>query len=153
MKRFFAAVIIGILFYACKPGVPEHIIQPDKMEKVLYDIHITDGYIGTITQPDSAKQVAAGYYKGIYKKFAIDSALYNQSLNYYYNHPDALSAIYLNVMKALEKSRVKNDERVELENRRKQKLAIVDERLPLRVDSLKKAAEFSLGENPFIIYP
>jgi len=88
-------VFIGSIFlYSCKPGVPKNIIQPDKMEKVLYDIHIADGYIATIPVPDSAKKVAASYYNGIYKKFDIDSAQYNNSMDFYFAHPDAFEKIY-----------------------------------------------------------
>jgi hypothetical protein len=96
MKRFFTIIILCTLIYACKPGIPKNIIQPMEMEKVLVDIHIVDGYISTLSLPsqDTAKTVAAPLYKGIYKKFGIDSALYYQSLNYYYKHPALLKKMY-----------------------------------------------------------
>ena len=94
MKRFFYLIIISVLFYACKPGIPKDIIQPSKMQDVLIDIHIVDGYVSTLPGADTAKKVGASYYKGIFKKFDIDSALYNQSMSYYYKHPDLMKKMY-----------------------------------------------------------
>ena len=94
MNRIFYFIIISICFYACKPGIPKDIIQPDKMQQVLIDIHLVDGYISTLPGIDTAKKVGSSYYKGVYDKFEIDSALYNNSLDYYYKHPDVMKKMY-----------------------------------------------------------
>lgn len=94
MNRIFYLIIITVCFYACKPGIPKDIIQPDKMQQVLVDIHLVDGYISTLPGIDTAKKVGSSYYKGIYDKFEIDSALYNSSLDYYYKHPDIMKKMY-----------------------------------------------------------
>lgn len=94
MNRIFYLIIITACFYACKPGIPKDIIQPDKMQQVLIDIHLVDGYISTLPGIDTAKKVGSSYYKGVYDKFEIDSALYNNSLNYYYKHPDVMKKMY-----------------------------------------------------------
>jgi Domain of unknown function (DUF4296) len=91
----------AILWFGCKPGVPDDIIKPDKMEKILYDMHIVDGYLSSIYVVDSAKKVAAAYYKGIYKKFGTDSAEYNKSLLWYNTNPKELEAMYKNIQKSL----------------------------------------------------
>lgn len=104
MKRFLTICISCIsLFYACKPGVPKDIIQPAQMEKILFDIHIVDGYIGSLSLQDTAKIVASRYYKAIYKKFNIDSATYNKSMDYYYDHADVLEKMYSNLSKRFQK--------------------------------------------------
>lgn len=108
MKRIFAVLLACLGLYACKPGIPKDIIQPDKMEKVLFDIHVVDGYVNTMSATeDSTKKIAAAYYKGVYKKFEIDSALYNKSLNYYYQHADILKKMYENVATQLSKTKDK----------------------------------------------
>ena len=94
-----------LLWFGCKPGVPDEIIKPDKMEKILYDMHIVDGYLSTIYIADSAKKVAAGYYKGIYKKFGTDSAQYNKSLIWYNTNPKELETMYKNIQKMLAKQK------------------------------------------------
>ncbi|RZJ81160.1 MAG: DUF4296 domain-containing protein [Flavobacterium sp.] len=105
MKRFFAFATMITLLYACKPGIPKDVLQPDKMRLVLLDVHLVDGYITGFTNQDSSKKVAATFYKAIYKKFGTDSAQYNRSLDYYYTKPALFKQIYdsvtakLNVLK------------------------------------------------------
>lgn len=118
MKRFLPIIIFFILLQGCKQGIPKEIIQPNKMEKVLFDIHLVDGYLATITNQDTTKIIASSYYNGIYKKFGIDSALYNKSMDYYYSHPVVLNEIYTKVEKA-----------ITLENEKYDKKIINDERL------------------------
>jgi hypothetical protein len=105
MKPLCYIVWLFIIITGCKPKTPKNVIQPDKMSRILYDIHIADGYISTLSIPDSAKKVAASYYKGIYKKFDVDSVLYTKSMNYYYAHPDELSDIYGTVTTSLKKTK------------------------------------------------
>ncbi|TKC06765.1 DUF4296 domain-containing protein [Pedobacter polaris] len=108
MKRFFFLIIVCVSFYACKPGIPKELIQPDKMEQVLLDIHIVDGYISGLPSLDTSKKVASAYYKGVYKKFEIDSALYSQSMNYYYKHPDLMKKMYDSITVKLSKLKEEN---------------------------------------------
>ena len=109
MQRFLILIILFILIQGCKPGIPKDIIQPDKMEKVLYDIHLVEGYLGTFSNKDTIKIVASSYYNGVYKKFGIDSSIYNKSMNYYYSHPVILDEMYINLEKSLAKINEKYD--------------------------------------------
>lgn len=97
MKNFLYIVVVFFFAVGCKPGIPKDIIQPEKMAKVLHDIHMADSYLGMVTSPDSVKIIAAGYYKGIYKKYGIDSVLYAKSMDYYYRDPKALNDVYTKV--------------------------------------------------------
>jgi hypothetical protein len=105
MRNFLYSLLVILSLAACKPGIPKDIIQPDEMASVLHDIHLTDSYISNMPGPDSARIVAAAYYKGIYKKYHIDSALYAKSMNYYYDDPKVLKAIYVNVTGKLTKEK------------------------------------------------
>lgn len=98
-----------MLVYACKPGIPKDIIQPEEMEKVLYDIHVVDGYSSTFTMAttDSIKKSISPYYKGVYQKYGIDSALYNRSLAYYYKHPQVMKLMYDHITDRLLKAKDK----------------------------------------------
>ncbi|WP_410221277.1 DUF4296 domain-containing protein [Pedobacter sp.] len=110
-RPVFALLFVATLLFSCKPGIPKDIIQPDKMEKILYDIHVVDGYATTLANQDSAKKVSAPLYKGIYKKYAVDSALYNKSLSYYYKNPDLFNKMYERITETLKKEREKESER------------------------------------------
>ena len=115
MSRFLIALLLCTWLYGCKPGIPKNIIQPDQMEKVLYDIHVVDGYSTTFpaATPDSLKKIISPYYKGIYKKFGIDSALYNRSLNYYYKNPEVMKLMYDHITEKLLKAKDKAQKIVE----------------------------------------
>lgn len=138
MRRLIWALAATIMLFGCKPKIPKDIIEPDKMQKILYDIHVADGYISTILLPDSSKKVAAAYYKGIYKKFEIDSTQYNKSMDYYYAHPKDLDKIYKNISKTLE-SQKKTLEKVDsLQKAKIEKVKADKEKLKKTKDSLKK---------------
>ncbi|WP_131536681.1 DUF4296 domain-containing protein [Pedobacter nototheniae] len=102
MRRLIWVLGVTFLWIGCKPGMPNDVIKPDKMEEILYDIHVADGYVSTIYVTDSAKKVAASFYNGIYKKFNTDSAQYSKSMAYYNAHTDELGKIYANISKKLE---------------------------------------------------
>jgi hypothetical protein len=145
MRRFCWACLALIVVEGCKPGLPKDIVQPDKMNAVLYDIHMADGYITTIPNQDSAKKISAAYYKGIYKKFGIDSVMYTRSMNYYYDHPDLMANMYTTITKRLEKTK---DSLNKIQEKRLKKLAAeqikkdsidkADPRLKLKAEALRK---------------
>lgn len=110
MRKLLSLIFVSLIFICCKSKeVPETLIQPKQMEKILYDIHLADSYITSIGDVDSAKRLSAAFYKGIYKKHKTDSAHYTRSMDYYYNHPDYLTQIYEQVKKDLEKTKKKQD--------------------------------------------
>jgi hypothetical protein len=105
MTRILLPFFCVLVLLGCKQGVPKDIVQPEEMEKILFDIHLLDGYVSSIPTPDSAKKVSAPLYKGIFKKYGIDSAKHAKSMAYYYKHPDLLSAMYENISKKMGKAR------------------------------------------------
>lgn len=115
MRKFLIIIIFFILIQGCKSGIPKDIIQPDKMEKVLFDIHVVEGYLGTFSNKDTIKIVASSYYNGVYKKFGIDSSIYNKSMNYYYSNPTILDEIYVNLEKKIAIQNEKYDKEIAVE--------------------------------------
>lgn len=105
MKNFLYIAMILFSLSGCKPGIPADIIQPDEMAKVLHDIHLADSYLGMTMRPDSVKIKAAEYYKGIYKKYDIDSVIYTKSMDYYSKEPKKLNDIYIKVTASLTKDK------------------------------------------------
>jgi len=105
MRNLICFLLASIILFACKQKIPKDIIPPDKMQYILYDIHVVDGYISTISNLDSSRKVASAYYKGIFKKYGIDSAKHAQSMKYYYAHPAELSEVYKVISNKLEKQK------------------------------------------------
>ncbi|WP_316736852.1 DUF4296 domain-containing protein [Pedobacter aquatilis] len=105
--RILKCFVLALTFlFACKEKRPNNIIPPEQIQPILYDIHVVDGYISTISNLDSSKKVASAYYKGIFKKYGIDSAKHAQSMKYYYAHPAELAEVYKNISTKLEKQKV-----------------------------------------------
>jgi hypothetical protein len=108
MRNFLALGLLCFFLICCKSKeVPNTLIQPDKMAKILFDIHIADSFVSTITKPDSAKKVSAAYYKGIYKKYQVDSVSYTRSMDYYYKHPEVLTDVYDTVKRNLQQMKTR----------------------------------------------
>ena len=134
MKNVILPVIFLFLFIiGCKPPVPKDLIQPEQMGKILYDIHLVDSYLNTIPNVDSSKVIAASYYKGIYKKFNVDSALYNKSMNFYADNPEIFSEIYKGLTAQLSKQKSDIVKADSLEGVKIKKLAVAK----AKKDSLK----------------
>ena len=143
MTRFFLVAICVTLLWACKPGIPKEIIQPEEMENILYDIHVLDGYVGTIPTPDSARKISAPLYKGVFKKFGIDSALHAKSMAYYYKHPDLLSKMYDRIGVRINKEKEK-----ELKKQAKKVQPLEEPTEAKPVDTVAKTTEVKVIDTP-----
>ena len=137
MKKILLLGFIFAIICGCKPPVPKEIIQPDQMQKILYDLHLVDGYINSIPLQDSAKRVAAAYYKGVYKKFGIDSVTYSKSMDFYYANPEIMNAMYVKLEAELKKNKVKVEK---LHNLAIEKLK-KKRQDSIKADSIKKVAK------------
>lgn len=142
MRRLLWVLALVVLAFGCRPGRPKDILEPEEMEKILYDIHVVDGYLSTVYIPDSARKIGSAYYNGIYKKFNTDSAQYTRSLAYYYKEPEELEKIYKNISKKVtqEKSKIeKADSLATAKIRKADSLKLAKDPKKLKVDSLKRA--------------
>ncbi|WP_231459310.1 DUF4296 domain-containing protein [Pedobacter sp. Leaf132] len=105
MRNLIYFVLASAFLLACKEKRPENITPPEKLQRILYDIHVVDGYISTIANSDSSKKVASAYYKGIFKRYGTDSAKHAQSMAYYYAHPTELAEVYKVISNKLERQK------------------------------------------------
>lgn len=129
MQRCLGTLLILILLFGCKEGPPEGVLKKEVMTNVLFDIHVSEGYLFT-GSIDSMQQRTADFNEGIYQHYKTDSATVRQSLEYYASRPQVLQDIYNKI-----EGRLK---RIEGEMR-----AIEEEkyRLTFVADSIKKAAK------------
>jgi hypothetical protein len=138
MKKCIFLGFLLMAIYGCKSPIPKDIIQPTEMGKILYDIHLVDSYISTMPSQDTAKKVAAAYYKGIYKKFGTDSVAYNKSMDFYYAHPEIMEELYKGIQAQIQKTKTAIEKKQEAELQLVNKKRIRAD--SLRNDSVKKAA-------------
>lgn len=98
---------VCIFFIACKPGVPDNLIQPGDMEEILLDLHVADG----MAQSNPAVASNVEYHRllyrlGVLKKHDVTQAQFDSSMVYYSRHADRLHDIYENVAERLGKKAV-----------------------------------------------
>ena len=100
MSRFYALNIywvipfIAALAVSCRPSVPDKYIQPDEMEDILYDYHISQALANQGNDPSVYGYNRSMYYNAVLKKYDITEAEFDSSLVYYYTHADRLFDIY-----------------------------------------------------------
>jgi len=100
-------VLTGIMMMAaCKPGVPKEVIQPDDMEDILYDYHISQGMAHVDGRTNDYNSHL--YFEAVLKKHGVTHAEFDSSLVYYYTRSDRFLEIYKNVQERL------GDEAIEL---------------------------------------
>lgn len=97
MKRYWTLIVGFVLLTSCGKEIPKDIIQPDMMEKVLYDYHLSMGMSNYKPQLDNVQKES--YKKHLFKKFQITSELFDSSMVWYTRNAQELATIYENLDK------------------------------------------------------
>lgn len=100
VKTFFTICLLLVLFVSCQVKTPKEIIQPDKMETLLYDYHIVQA-MGNDVSNMQEYQVKL-YHDYVFKKHGVTKALFDSSLVWYTRHPAYLTDIYSSLKKRLD---------------------------------------------------
>ena len=105
IHRAIIFLVLGLLFFACKPTIPGDAIQPDDMEDLLYDYYVAQGINSDYSQgTDYRLQYNYGL---VFKKYGVTEAQFDSSMVYYYNHLEDLYKIYERVQKRLSEDALK----------------------------------------------
>lgn len=94
MKIRWFLIAALMLTTSCGKEIPKDIIQPDKMENVLYDYHLAMGMSNNLKSPERE-----AYKKYVFKKHRIDEALFDSSMVWYTREAQELVGIYENLEK------------------------------------------------------
>lgn len=104
MRRIFGFALFALiitLFVSCKPKVPSDIIQPSKMEDLLYDYHLAQA-VADQDAPNKADYNRRLYFDAVLKKHKVTQAEFDSSMLYYQRHTERLYNIYDNINKRLQ---------------------------------------------------
>lgn len=111
VNLFFTICLFLVLFVSCQVKTPEDIIQPNKMEALLYDYHIVQAMGNEIdnTQEYHVKL----YHDYVFKKHGVTKSYFDSSMVWYTRHPSHLTQIYANLQERLDNEvAIMQDERV-----------------------------------------
>lgn len=99
-------VVMGTILFSllsCGRKVPSEIIQPGKMEDILYDYHMLLS-IRNVCQIDS--NMSKEYLQTMFDKYEITQQDFDASMAFYLRHSDMLQNIYSNLSERIEKEAV-----------------------------------------------
>ena len=94
MKFRWTLIACLALLTSCGKEIPDEIIQPSKMERVLYDYHLTLGM--SENSKNTEKEARKNY---VFQKHGITSAEFDSSMVWYTRESKELMSIYENLNK------------------------------------------------------
>lgn len=130
--KYFIIIIVFTLFLSClgKNKVPSEIIQPVKMQKILWDVIRAQALSTQIALKDSTVNEIAeskALTQKIFEIHKITSTAFNQSYIWYTNHPDIMRIVF---------------DSLNAESQRESQLEIKEGHSPFKLDALKKINSF-----------
>ena len=97
MKKSWILALGLALLTSCGSKIPDNIIQPNKMEAVLYDYHLSMGMSVSLKYSENYKKEA--YKKYVFQKHQITEELFDSSMVWYTRNAMELATIYANLEK------------------------------------------------------
>lgn len=94
--RFSFLFFFLVFIFSCKSDKPKDILPEEKMARVLWDVMRADELAMYQNGLDTAVRVPSrnvGYYQQILSAHKISANQYEESFNYYQNHPALLKII------------------------------------------------------------
>lgn len=89
MKFRWTFILTLVLMTACGKQIPDDVIEPEKMETVLYDYHLAMGMSSTLKNAEKE-----AYKNYVFKKHGISEADFDSSMVWYTREAKTLSSIY-----------------------------------------------------------
>ncbi|MBD3626728.1 DUF4296 domain-containing protein [Cyclobacterium sp.] len=96
MKYTYLAFAFIFALASCQEkDVPENILSEDQMVNILVDIHLTEGFVQSLSIPyDSSKVLYPILEKQIFEKYGIPDSVYIESLEYYLRDVSKMEYLY-----------------------------------------------------------
>ena len=103
-------LIICYFLLACrspKERIPERILPEKEMVSILKEVHLAEANFELLktNSKEVAQNTLLNNYHEIYSKYNIDKNKFQETLEYYANHPEKLEAIYSKVLEDIKKER------------------------------------------------
>jgi hypothetical protein len=122
MKYYALSLLLLLGLPACKHASKNHTasnkedskdhIGPAKMGRILTDIHFAEAYSSMVKDSlhkGNAKNIdsLAHFYKSIFAHYNISQQQFDESMEWYRQHPEELDTAYAHVMTDLNKPQLK----------------------------------------------
>lgn len=92
MIRFFFCSILSVLILSSckKSGRPDDVLQPNRMQAVLWDVLQANAYVTEFIRKDSALNIEQEQVKlqqRVFSKHKVSRTEFDKSYNWYVQHP------------------------------------------------------------------
>ncbi|PJJ84752.1 DUF4296 domain-containing protein [Mucilaginibacter auburnensis] len=158
MRKHLTLFFSALIFIAsCKDNKGDTgVIDKNKMALILTDIHLVDGTMMMHGANDSIYKYGTNRYKQVFKKYGIDTALFNKSIKYYAGEPEQMVLIYDQIGKLLaakiDSTGKVQSKQISAEARRNQaKTKAAQKKDSLERDSVKNAKSLKLKINQKVL--
>lgn len=88
------AILALVAFWACTPTVPSKYIQPDDLEDILYDYHLSQAMAQREQNFQQGQKDRTKYFYAVLAKHNVTEADFDSSMVYYYSNIPQLQKIY-----------------------------------------------------------
>ena len=90
--QWYSVLLLTCCLAACQVKRPDHVLQDDLMEEVLYDYHIAKAMGEEVPYNENYKRVL--YIESVFKKYGITQADFDSSMVWFARNPEVLAKIY-----------------------------------------------------------
>lgn len=90
--QWYGVLLLTCCLTACQVKRPDHVLQDDLMEEVLYDYHIAKAMGEEVPYNENYKRVL--YIESVFKKHGITQADFDSSMVWFARNPEVLAKIY-----------------------------------------------------------
>lgn len=142
MKIHWLVFVCIIVLTGCGKSIPQDIIQPDKMERVLYDYHLSMGMSNNLTYTENYQ--SESYKNYIFQKHRISEAQFDSSMVWYTREAKELTAIYDNLNRRFKREHSQTQLMLESRQGNNQRLSMPGD----TVDVWSKGKIHWLNESP-----
>lgn len=98
----YILILFSLMSCNSKNSDTKPLINENSMEKILFDLHITEAYVSQLKLSSSNTLDTLSYYKQlVFEKHNVKETSFDQSMKYYSTHPMQLEDIYNNVKKLI----------------------------------------------------
>lgn len=104
----WALLLSAAFMMGCGKEVPRNVIQPGRMENILYDYHLSIAMSNNLSYSENYQREV--YKNSVFDKYHITEAEFDSSMVWYTRHTEELAAIYKNLGERFrkEKKQVQN---------------------------------------------
>ena len=95
----YLSLFLVLALLSCEVKMPDDIIAPDKMEKLLYDYHLVQSMSSEYASDEYKEKL---YFKYVFAKHNVTEAEFDSSLVWFNRYPKHMFRIYQNLEQRLE---------------------------------------------------